>query len=241
MVHKSTLNLLVPFLQDQWGLVTRRQAEAAGISKATLQRITSPGSILKRVSSGVYRMSGAPIPDHLDLRAAWLQLAPGTPAWERTQNQGVVSHRSAAAVYRIGHFASDVQEFTLTKKKSIRRADVRLHTRRITEEECEIVQGLPVTRPPRICSDLLFQHEDPEGVGQLIADAIRHDLAAPSDFTAALASHALKFGLRRGDGIALFRWIVGLVDADEARAWIQAAQSTNRDVQFAAQPLKTVP
>jgi hypothetical protein len=54
--------------------------------------------ILDRVAHGVYRLAGAPPPDYPDLRAAWLQLAPQVPAWERTPEQGVVSHRSAAAL-----------------------------------------------------------------------------------------------------------------------------------------------
>jgi predicted transcriptional regulator of viral defense system len=90
-------------LTNQWGLVTRQQAEHAGVPPATLGRLTADGSVLERVAHGVYHLVGAPLPDHLTLRAAWLQLAPATLAWERTPDQGVASHRSAAALYGFGH------------------------------------------------------------------------------------------------------------------------------------------
>jgi hypothetical protein len=49
----------------------------------------------------------APPPKHLGLRAARLQLAPDAAAWDRTPEQGVVSHRSAAALYGLGHLPAD--------------------------------------------------------------------------------------------------------------------------------------
>src|SRR5262245_21988175 len=83
----SVLRRLADAAEDQWGLVTRRQAEAAGVSRATIARLTAAGTgppVLERVASGVYRLRGGPLPDHADLRAAWLQLAPDVPAWQRT-------------------------------------------------------------------------------------------------------------------------------------------------------------
>ena len=96
------LSRIAEAAQDQWGLITRRQAELAGVPQTTMERVTAPGSVLERVAHGVYRMSGAPEPGHLALRAAWLQVEPGVWAWERTPAQGVVSHRSAAALYGLG-------------------------------------------------------------------------------------------------------------------------------------------
>jgi hypothetical protein len=95
-MRSSTIARLAPVAEDQWGLITRRQAINAGVSQATLDRLTGPAALLERVAHGVFRLTGAPPPDYLELRAAWLQLAPEVPAWERTRDQGVVSHRSAA-------------------------------------------------------------------------------------------------------------------------------------------------
>src|SRR5436190_9223419 len=159
MAHYSTLHRLSPIAENQWGLVTRRQAELAGVSQATTQRLASEG-VLERVAHGVYQLTGAPTPNHLELRAAWLQLAPEVPAWERIPDQGVVSHRSAAALYGLGHLPADRHEFTLPERRQSRRSDVRLHHRTVRPDEWMVLHGMPVTRPSRIAADLLDDKED---------------------------------------------------------------------------------
>ena len=129
MPRPSALPRLQELAQEQWGLLTRRQIKNGGIGSTTLERLASPGGGLERVATGVYRLVGAPIPDHLDLRAAWLQLDPAVPAWERNAKDGVVSHRSAASVYGLGHLPADRHEFTVARRKQSRRPDVRIHVR----------------------------------------------------------------------------------------------------------------
>jgi hypothetical protein len=221
----STISRLAGIAEDQWGLVTRRQAERAGVSPRTLGRLVADGSVLERVAQGVYHLAGAPIPDHMDLRAAWLQLAPETLAWERGAAEGVVSHRSAAALYDLGHLPADRHEFTLTKRRQSRRPDVRLHTRAMRSDEWITLGSLPVTMPSRIASDLLWDQEDPQAVGQLAADAIRSVSDYPGTFADALAPHAARFGLRKGDGIALLRWLLDLVGDTETSTWIDEARA----------------
>jgi len=220
----STLHRLAKIAEDQWGLVTRRQAERAGVSQATLQRLATTG-VLDRVAQGVYRLTGAPPPDHLELRAAWLQLAPEVPAWERTPEQGIVSYRSAAALYGLGHLPADRHEFTLPVRRQSRRKDVRLHHRSVSPSEWIVLHGMPVTRPSRVAADLLADKEDPEAVAQVIADAIRSINDYPGTFADALAPHAARFGLRRGDGLALLRWLLDLVGDPETSRWMQEARA----------------
>jgi Transcriptional regulator, AbiEi antitoxin len=224
MPNYTTMNRLAELAADQWGLVTRRQAERAGISRATFDRLAANGSVLERVAYGVYHLTGAPIPDHLELRAAWLQLAPEIPAWERTRDQGIPSHRSAAALYSIGHLPADRHDFTLPTRKQSRRQDVRLHHRKVSTGEWIEIRGLPVTRPSRIASDLLLDQEDPEAVAHVVADAIRAVYDYPATFAEALAPHAIKFGLRKGDGIGLLRWLLDLVGDPESSQWMEEAQ-----------------
>jgi hypothetical protein len=204
--------------------VTRRQIAQAGIGATTLERLTRPTGVLEPVARGVYQVAGAPVPDHRDLRAAWLQLAPEVPAWERTADQGVISHRSAAALYGLGHLPADQHEFTIPRRHQTRRRDVRIHVRPLQRGEWARLAGLPVTRPARIASDLLWDHEDPEAVAQLIADAIRRFLDYPGTFADSLAPQAMRFGLRKGDGLALLRWFLELVAEPEANRWMQEAR-----------------
>ena len=218
-----------PIAADQWGLITRRQAERAGVPPATFDRFVDDGGLVERVAHGVYRLTLAPTPDHLELRAAWLQLATGTPAWERGPEQGVVSHRSAAALYGIGDLPADRHEFTLPGRRQTRRPDVRLHQRPLEDRERAWLRGLPVTRPARIADDLLRDNEGPEAVAQITADAIRAMFDDPGTFAEALAPHAARFGLRRGDGLALLQWLLDLVaDPDRSRWMAEARESLRR-------------
>jgi len=224
MARYSTLSRLAEIAEDQWGLVTRRQAERAGVSPATLQRLASE-SVLKRVAQGVYHLAGAPTPHHLALRATWLQLAPDVLAWKRTPAEGVVSHRSAAAVYGLGHLPADRHEFTLPARRQSRRPDVRLHHRRLPDGEWISLRGLLVTRPARITADLLSDREDPEAVAHVVADAIRGAADYPGTFADALAPHAATFGLRRQNGVALLRWLLDLVGDPQTSEWMDEARA----------------
>jgi hypothetical protein len=225
MARSSPLPRIQDLAQEQWGLVTRRQMEAADIGPTTLDRLTTAGGLLERVATGVYRLTAAPSPDHQDLRAAWLQLAPEIPAWERTATQGVVSHRSAASMYRLGHLPADRHEFTVPKRKQTRRPDVRIHVRPLEDREWISLEGLPVTRPSRIASDLLRDHEDPEAVAQLISDAIRPVFDYPGAFADSLAPHAARFGLRRGDGVSLLHWFLDLTGDPDTERWMAEARA----------------
>jgi len=226
VTHSPTLDRIAGLAEEQWGLVTRRQLENAEIPATTLERLTAPDSLLERVAFGVYRLVGSPTPDRMGLRAAWLQLAPGVPAWERTPAEGVVSHQSAAALYGIGHLPADRHEFTLARRKQSRRRDVRLHQRAIADGEWIQLRGLPATRPARIASDLLYDHEDPGAVAQIIVDAIGPVFDYPGAFAVGLAPHAGRFGLRRDDGLALLRWLLDLVGDKETEKWMQEARNS---------------
>lgn len=242
MLHASSLSRIAELAEDQWGLVTRRQALLAGVPRNTLGRMTAEGSVLERVTHGVYRLVGAPPADHLALRAAWLALAPDLPAWERAPDQGVVSHRSAASMWGLGELPADRHEFTLARGAQTRRKDVRLHHRRLKRGEWVTVGGLPVTMPARIASDLLAEHEDPEAVAQLVADAIRRANDFPGSFADSLAPHASRFGLRRGDGLALLGWLLDLVGDPETQQWmVEARAHLARERDSQAQPREREP
>jgi hypothetical protein len=242
MPRKTSLDRVAVIAEDQWGLITRQQAEKAGVPETTLERLTSDGSILDRVARGVYRLAGTPVPDHLDLRAAWLQLAPDVPAWERTARDGVVSHRSAADLYGIGNLPADRHDFTVPSRRQSRRPDVGLHVRGLENGMWIGLRGLPVTRPARIASDLLYDREDPEAIAHIVADAIRHVYDYPATFAERLSPHAARFGLRRGDGFALLRWLLDLTGDPDRDEWLAGARRSVGDIAAVpTQPRAPVP
>jgi predicted transcriptional regulator of viral defense system len=230
MPQTATASKLAGVAEDQWGLLTRRQAEAAGISAATLQRLSADGSILERIERGVYHLAGAPLPDHMPLRAAWLQLAPTTLAWERKPEQGVISHRSAAALYGLGHLPADRHEFILAGRRQTRRPDVRIHRGRLQSGEWGVLHGLPLTSPARTAADLLADREDPEAVARVIADALRGQSEWAGNFAATLAGRAAQLGLRRGDGIAALGSLLNLTGDPQTSLWMEDARSNATEI-----------
>src|SRR5438270_13582277 len=104
--------------EGQWGLFTLRQARHAGAHWRSVARLADDGRI-KRVAHGVYRVRGGGEPDHLALRAAWLQLDPARPAWERLNDPdgAVVSHALAASLYGLADLRPDGHEFTLPNRR----------------------------------------------------------------------------------------------------------------------------
>jgi len=228
MPRPVTLSVLADLAEDQWGLFTRRQAEATGMAWTTLNRLAT-GDAVERIAHGVYRMRGAPSVDHLDLRAAWLQLAPDVAAWDRTPRMGVVSHRSAAAVYGLGHLPTDVHEFTLPVRRQSRRPDVRLHRAHLDDGDCHWRGGLLVTRPARIAADLLAERHDLDAVGYVIGDALRGGHDDPRAVVNALAPLSHRFGLPNHDGLAITRRLLDRVAAPETLTWLAEASPTGHD------------
>ncbi len=190
--------------EGQWGLVTLQQARVADVGWSGVTRLVEAG-LLERVAHGVYRVRGAAEPDHLGLRAAWLQLDPGRPAWERLDDRdlAVVSHTSAASLYGVGDLRADVHEFTMPRRRQTRRADVRIHRGRIADEQRLLLRGLPVTRAGRMIADLLGDHVDPDSVAQITVEVLDRVLDHPGVVAECVRPYASRFGFARGDGVAL--------------------------------------
>ena len=219
---RSGWNEVRSIAEEQWGLVTKRQIEKTGIAWSTVSRQVGIGG-LERVAHGVYRLRGGAEPEHLALRAAWLQLAPEAAVWERRPEQGVVSHRSAAHLYGIGHLAADSHEFTLPRRKQTRREDVWLH--RGDVGDCWVqLRGLPVTKPSRIAADLLAGHEDPGAVAQVIADALRTGQDHPAEVAEAVAPFAAAHGLSRGGGREMLQMLLELSGDPRREVWLDEVQ-----------------
>ena len=65
----------------------------------------------------------------------------------------------------------------------------------------------------------------PPAVAQIISESLRGVFDYPSTVAEALAPHAAKFGLRRGDGVGLLRWMLELTGDAEIDFWLSEAQS----------------
>lgn len=219
------LQRLFDVAEGQWGLCTRQQARQAGVGASSLARLTDDG-LLERVAHGVYRVRGAAEPDYLELRAAWLQLEPGVPAWERVRAAGVaiVSHASAASLYGVGDLRADVHEFTLPVRRQTRRTDVRLHRGLVPDEQWILLHGLPTTRAGRMIADLLDDHVEPASVAQITAEVVHRVLDYPGTIAEGIGPYAVHFGFRRGDGVALLEHLLTLADYSDRDEMVAVAR-----------------
>jgi hypothetical protein len=56
-----------------------------------------------------------------------------------------------------------------------------------------------------------------------VADAIRGNYDSPGAFTDSLAAQASRFGLRRGDGLGVMRWLLDIVGDPGTPRWLDEA------------------
>ncbi len=185
-------------------MFTFSQAKRQGVDPRSIARMIARGQ-LERIAHGVYRIRGGAEPDHSQLRAAWLQLDPARPAWERLSDPDVaiVSHKSAAALYGVGDLRADVHEFTAPRRRQTRRSDVRLHTGVVPKDRRALMSGLPTTRAGWMVGDLLADNVDPESVARITVEVIDGVYDYPRVVAESLARHADRFGFKKGDGVAL--------------------------------------
>lgn len=195
---------LADLAAEQWGLVTTAQARIAGVSAQAVARFTNNGA-LERMTHGVYRVTGAPATPLDSLRAAWLALDPARRAGERLRDEApaVVSHRSAAAIHRLGDLEADEFEFTSSERKQTRRPDIRIHRGRVGPGEWTVVDGLPVTTAIRTVDDLAADRIDGGHLAGVVRDALTRQQVDDQELIAVLRRHAHHYSAPMGDGEAL--------------------------------------
>ena len=201
VVADSTLARLGSIAERRWGLLTTAQAESAGVSRKQLARMASAGAI-DRVAQGVYRMAGAPRPDHEAIYTAWLALGGATAPRTGTGVAPVVAAgETAAVVHGIGDFFPPGFDFIVPVRKGTRLAGVRLRIRRLTPEEVIPVGGLPALTVERALADLVEIGTDLSLVAGAARDAVRAGkLVAPDQLVSYLDPVAAR---RKSDGRSL--------------------------------------
>jgi predicted transcriptional regulator of viral defense system len=208
-LQMSPFQRIVDLADGQWGLITRAQALGAGVPRSTFARMIDRG-LLERVAHGTYRVRGAGETGHMQLRAAWLQLDPIRPAWERLNDPdvAVISHTSAASLYGVGDLSPDIHEFTALHRWQTRRRDVRVHRGTVPSSDRIVLKGLPATRAGRTIADLLADHVEPTAVARITAEVIENVYDYPRVVAEKIAPFAASFGLTQRDGVALLEHLL---------------------------------
>ncbi|MFJ4674045.1 type IV toxin-antitoxin system AbiEi family antitoxin domain-containing protein [Kitasatospora purpeofusca] len=215
---------------DQWGLVTAKQAAEQGVNGVRLKRLTDAG-LLEHVSRGVYLVPGAGYPQHLEIKAAWLRLAPAKAAWQRESSDpdsGVVSHTSACLLHDLGDIPAGEVEITVPRRRVSRDPDVRLRTGVLEPADITLIDGLPVTTAERTVVDLLRSRADAGHIGGVIAAAEHRDLVVLDALADRVRPFAKSYGVSpAADGRVLIDHLVAQggarLRADDARDLARAA------------------
>ncbi len=197
MKRDEAFRALAEIAADQAGLVTAAQAAARSVDRVTQLRLCQ-AQLLQNVGRGVYRVTGASPPSHLESRVAWLRLDPSRPAWRRTGlgvDDGVVSHRSACLVHELGDIPAPETELTVPRRRTTRELGIRLHIERLDPEDVTIVDGLPVTTVTRTVMDLMRNGADAGHVGGVIANAERRNLVDLDSLAERISRFAPKYAL----------------------------------------------
>jgi predicted transcriptional regulator of viral defense system len=212
MRRGEAVRILGEHASDQWGLVTAAQAKLAGVNGVELLRLGEAG-LLHSVGRGVYQVIGAAVPEHLEIKVAWLRLDPERYAWQRAQPGtwgGVVSHGSACELHRIGDIPASEVEISVPRRRTTRGPGVRLRMRELDTADVVLVDGLPVTTPEQTIVDLLAARADGGHVGGIIADAEHRGLVTVDAVAERIARFAVAYGMRRGtSGEELIQYLVG--------------------------------
>jgi hypothetical protein len=158
------------------------------------------------VGRGVYLISGATPPTHLEIRVAWLRLDPARPTWERDglgEKDGVVSHRSACLLHQLGDIPAPHVELTVPRRLTTRESWVKLRRRPLPAEDVTHVDGLPVTTVNRTVLDLLRDGADSGHVGSVIADAEHRGLLDLEALAGQAGQYANRYAMGKASGAEL--------------------------------------
>lgn len=212
MDSRSALICLARYAQGQWGMVTSAQATAAGVNYMQVKRMAEAG-LLEKVGPGVYLLIGghAALGRHRAHKVAWLRLDPAVAAWERPllgPNNGVVSHRSAAVLLRLGDLVVRDVEFTTPRRRTSRDPTVRMHRARLAPYEVTWADGLPVTTAVRTLADLLGSGIPAASAGSFLVEALDRRMLSVDHVITEIAPLAARYRCPAGDGHALVELLI---------------------------------
>lgn len=176
MKQRTRLNVasrLQHVTEAQAGYFTRAQANQAGVADFELDRALTYDQAL-RLDSGIYRLVGAPVDPHEQLRVAWLRLTPRLDPAERILRPTVwVSHQSAATLLGFGDFIADVPDFIATRRIRPRfKVKLRVQPGGLDASDWVVREGFAVTSPVKTFLDLVEAKSDGGHLGRYIEDAV---------------------------------------------------------------------
>lgn len=145
--------------QAQGGFFTAKQAGALGYTGSKRNYHARAGNWV-REHRGIYRLALFPAPERSDLILWWL--------WSRDRSdkpKGVFSHQTALSLRELTDLMP--ARIDLTVPKGFRRGApipkvLKLHRAEVPPSDCEVINGVPVTKALRTILDLWAEGKTPK-------------------------------------------------------------------------------
>jgi hypothetical protein len=162
-------------VRRQHGVISRDQLRRLGFTDDAIKHRIAIGR-LRRVRQGVFSVGRPGLTEHGRWMAAVLACGEGA----------VLSHSSAAALWRIGYESRSVIEISSPSPSHRRRPGLRIHRRpSLQQRDTTTRLGIPVTTPTQTLIDLTTRL-DRRGVERAVNEADKYDLVHPPELRGAL-------------------------------------------------------
>ena len=170
---RTRMDELFALAEEHDGLLTSKEARAAGIQDSVLVRLAQRGR-LERMTRGVYRIAHYPSDRLAQYREAVL--------WAKA-SQGpediALSHETALLLYDISDANPSRVNLTVPTSARWRRkcpAWVAIHRANLSPQDIGEHEGLPVTTVSRSIMDVLLATHRTDVARQSVSDALREGL-----------------------------------------------------------------
>lgn len=204
-LHEGPVDALIATLAaGQHGVVAHRQLIALGVGREAIQHRAERGR-LHRIHRGVYAVGHAGLTRRARWMAAVLAAGPGA----------ALSHRSAAELHRMLDARGGVIHVTTSRQRRAGRG-VRVHRSSVASDECEVIDGIPVTSVARTLLDLAGT-ERPAALKRAFDEAEFLGLTSPVGTTDLMERHPGR------PGCAALRELLGRGGRDRTRTDMEIA------------------
>lgn len=189
---------------SQWGLITTQQAAAGGVERIWLSRLAQQETLIK-VRYGIYALPSSIHDIHQEIHAAWISTDMKRTAAERKKDKNpvVVSHLSAAEIYRLGDVLPSKFELTSVARKQTSQKDMKIHQAELGDDDVDFIDGLPITSVERTLIDLAETVNDLDHYAEIVRDGIASRKVNIVRFMGRLNAAARKRGFK--DGAAFYK------------------------------------
>jgi very-short-patch-repair endonuclease len=171
--------------EEQHGVVSSDQLREVGYTPQAIYHRIKTGR-LHPLHRGVYAVGRANVTDHGRWMAAVLACS-----------GSVISHSSAASLWRMGPEQRDLVELSLPSLSRRRRPGLQIHQRpSLKERDLTREYGIPVTTPVQTLIDMSLRLDRP-GIERMVNEADKYNLTHPPQLREALDARAGEPGVAK--------------------------------------------